>query len=175
MSERDDLPIGRDISSDVKKAVGLALTGFAGLVLLAVLIAVLRGDSDESPPAVQLVLFFIVGVTAYGLMIVGGILAAIALRSGEMESGSGRMAVRLAVALAVVLPVMALIFGLLALTNTWEGDSEPFLGTWVALALIASLIGVFAPEPGRRGLLVFPLLVGVAAVVLLISEFTGLT
>ena len=175
MTEGRERPDRRGMAPEVKEPVGLALAGFAGLVLLAVLIALFRGDSDGSDPVIVVLLVAIVGVAAYGLMIAGGILAAIALKSGEMESGPGRMAVRLAVALAIVLPVMALIFGLLAATNTWEGDSEPFLGTWVALALITSLVGVFAPEPGRRGLLVFPFLVGVAAVVLLISELTGIT
>lgn len=70
---------------------------------------------------------------------------------------------------------MAATFGVLAATDTWEGDSEPFLAAWLVLALTASLVGAFAPEPGRRGLLVFPFLLGTAALVLFVSEMTGLT
>jgi hypothetical protein len=140
-----------------------------------VVIALFRGDSEESDPALLGVALFILGALAFGTMIAAGFLAARALRAKPMESGAGRLAVRMGIALAVFLPAMALVLGLLAKTGTWESDSEPFLGTWVALALIASLIGVFAPEPGRRGLLVFPLLIGVAGLVLFFSEVTGIT
>ena len=121
------------------------------------------------------VILVAVGLIGYGLMIAGGFMATVELRTGPMESGSGRFLVRCALVLALALPAMALLFGLLAVTDIWEGDSGPFLLVWIALALITSVAGAFAPEPGRRGLVVFPLLVGVAAFVLLLSELTGLT
>ena len=175
ISNQMDGNTGNGLAPNVKESVGLALGGFGGLVLLAVLIALFRGDSDDSAPVVLTIILIFVGVAAYGSMIAGGILAAIALRSGPMESGPGLFAVRMAVILAIVLPIMALTLGLLAVTDTWERDSEPFIGPWLLLALVTSLVGAFSREPGRRGLLVFPFLVGVAAVVLLLSELTGIS
>lgn len=170
-----ETPKAKGIAPGVRKPIGLAVTGFAGLVLLAVLIALLRGDSDDSTPVVLKVILVAVGVIAYGLMIAGGFMATVELRAGSMESGSGRFLVRCALVLALALPAMALLFRLLSVTDIWEGDSGPFLLVWITLALITSVAGAFTPEPGRRGLVVFPFLVGVAALVLLLSELTGLT
>lgn len=163
------------LASAVRQALGPAVGGFAVLVVLALLMGLIRGDSDDSDPVAVAILFIALGLFAFGLMIAGGFLAAKGLRSESMESGSGVFAVRMAVVLAIVLPVMTLVFGLLAATDTWERDSEPFIGAWLVLALVASVIGGFAPEPGRRGLLVIPFLIGVAALVLVLSEATGIT
>lgn len=175
MSESLDGAGSEGLAPDVKWALGPALLGFLALVLLAVINVFFRGDGDESTPTVVAVLLFILGVVAFGTMVAAGFRAASALRSGSMVSGAGRFAVRLAVVLAVVLAAMALILGLLAKTGTWEQDSEPFLGVWVLLALVAAVIGAFSPEPGRRGLLILPFLIGVAALVLFLSEVTGVT
>ena len=70
---------------------------------------------------------------------------------------------------------MTITLGLLAATDTWERDSEPFLGVWVVLAVVACVIGALAPEPGRRGLLVLPLLLGTGALILFLSEAIGIT
>ena len=109
------------------------------------------------------------------MMIYAGFRAANSLRMIPLETGAGKLAVRMAVVLAVLLAVMTITLGLLAATDTWEQDSEPFLGAWVILALVASVVGAFAPEAGRRGLLVLPFLLGFAALVLLLSELTGIT
>jgi FtsH-binding integral membrane protein len=165
----------RRLSPDVRQALLLALAGFASLVLFAVLLAVFRGGSDESTPTVLEVALVALGVIAFATMILAGVKAASSLRAGPMMTRSGRLAVGAALAVAALLVAMAATFGFLAATDTWEGDSEPFLATWLILALAASLAGAFAREPGRRGLLILPFLLGTAALVLFLSEITGLT
>ena len=173
MSNEGDEPMGRSLAPDVKRALAPGLAGFVGLVLLAFLNVFLR-DDDSGGSAITVVAVA-VAIIVLGAMVVGGYRAGKAFREIPLESGVGRFAVRMAVALAVVLVVLVVTFGILAATDTWERDSEPFLGFWVVLALVASLIGAFAPEPGRRGLLILPFLLGVGALVLLLSEVTGIS
>ena len=172
MANEGNGPTGSSLAPDVRRALGPALLGFLALVLLAVLNILFRDDWDGSFAALLVVALVIASL---GTMIDSGFRAAKALRSKPMDSGTGKSAVRMAVVLAAVLAVMTLTLGLLAVTDTWEGDSEPFIGIWVALALAVSAVAAFAPEPGRRGLLVLPFMLGVAAFVLLFSEVTGIT
>lgn len=175
MSEQLDGSTTKGLAPDLKRALVPAIIGFVALVLVAVLNVSFRDEPNDSTPVVLAVAVVVLLVLALGTMIAAGFRAANSLRLIPLETGAGRFAVRMAVVLAVLLAVMTITLGLLAATDTWEQDSEPFIGTWVLLALAASLIGAFAPEPGRRGLLVFPFLIGFAALMLFISEALGIT
>lgn len=175
MSEQVDGSTTKGLAPDVKRALLPALIGFVALVLIAVFNVLFRDEPNDSTPAVLGVAVAVLLVVAMGTMVAAGFRAAKGLRTISLESGPGRFAVGMAVVLAVMLAVMTITLGLLATTDTWEQDSEPFIGIWVVLALVASLIGAFAPEPGRRGLLVFPFLIGIAALMLFISEALGIT
>ena len=175
MSEPMDPSRNEGLAPDVKRALGPAIIGFVALVLLAVLNVVFRDEPDDSTPVVLGVVVAVLLVVAMGTMVAAGFRAGNSLRLIPLETGAGRFAVGMAVVLAVLLAVMTITLGLLATTDTWEQDSEPFLGSWVILALIASVVGALAPEPGRRGLLVLPFLIGFAALMLFISEALGIT
>ena len=151
------------------------LSGLVLFFLTAFVIDLVRGDSDESDPFVATVLFSMLLLLMAGLLAAGGATAWKGLSSRPLVSTLGRRAFALALVAVVLLPVIVFVLGLLDALGTYEGDSEPFLAVWLMLSLVASILGGIAPEPGHRGLLVVPLILGAAAIVLLFSEILGIS
>jgi hypothetical protein len=161
--------------SALKRAWQLMASGLALLFLLALVINLIRGGSDQSDPLAAKILFSMLGLLSAGLLAAGGLTAWKGLSSRPLESITGRRSFALARVAIVLLPVIVFTLGLLAALDAYGGDSEPFLAVWLLVAIAASILGGVAPEPGRRGLLVIPLMLGVAAVVLLLSEILGIS
>jgi len=160
-------------SDGPRRALRLSVGGFLLLVLLAVLTGLVRGDSDRPDPAAAKVLFSVLGLLAVGLMAAGGVIAWRELRAEPPESGRGQLAFRAAVGVSGALPLLVLALVLLDAADAYRGDSEAFLGIWLLAAVVVAVLGGSAPEPGHRGLLVIPLIIGTGAIVLVLSEALG--
>jgi hypothetical protein len=70
--------------------------------------------------------------------------------------------------LAVAVYLLLRLFGL----ELEEGWGQPIVPFWLAIGLIAAVLGAAAPETKRRGLLVIPLMIGAFALVFVVGEVT---
>ena len=161
------------MDSELRRALRLMGFGIALFVLTGVAIGFLRGDSDQIRPVSETgttIIASVLGLGAVGLMAWGGAVAWKSLTSKPLTSGFGRTVVRTAFALAALLPVIVFALWLVSAVSDGEGPTVPIIGAWLLALIGTSIAGATAPEPGRRGLLVLPLLVATAAVVLALSE-----
>ena len=175
MSEGATSKQGQERDPAVRRSLMLTAAGVGFFFLTAVAISLIRGDSDASDPLGAKILFSALALLAVGAMVGGAVVAWRALRSSPLHSPRGVLSMRITLVVICVLPVMVAVLGLLSVLGVYEGDSLPFLAAWLLVATIASLLGASAPEPGRRGLMVVSLILGVAALVLALSEATGIS
>ena len=161
------------MDSDLRKALRLMGFGIALFVLTGVAIGFLRGDSDQIRPISETgttIIASVLGLGAVGLMAWGGVVAGRSLTSKPLTSGCGTAVTRVAFVLAALLPVIVFALWLVTAVSDGEGPTVSIIGAWLLAVVGTSIAGAIAPEPGRRGLLVLPLLVATAAVVLALSE-----
>ena len=143
----------------------------AGIVLLGIVLATLASSQPDpdagffDEPALALAL--LAGAAA---LVGGGVVAAVSLVRRPLTSGPGRVAVRLAVAAALVVPALAVVVGLARLVLDRDVPAELVSPLATLLGIAAVVVGARAPEPGRRGLLVVPFLVGVVALTFVLGE-----
>ncbi len=152
-------------------AVGLDALAVA---LLALQVAVVTSGESEpadtffsDPLAAGLLL------TAATLTIVAAVVAAVSLWREPLRSRAGRWATRLAVANALFLPVLAVVAAGVAWAVGIDEPAtlaQPLVPLWMLAGLGAVALGVLAPEPGRRGILVVPFMLGAFALVFWLGE-----
>jgi hypothetical protein len=145
--------------------------GLDGLAIAALLAYVVvtggRGRQDDG--------FFTdplpdgLAVLAFAAAIAAGAVAAWALVREPPRTRAGRWALGLAIAFVLSFPVLGLLTEVLGLEHGWaEPVVRPALP--LATALGAMVLGAFAREPGRRGLLFIPLLIGASALIFFLGD-----
>jgi hypothetical protein len=108
-------------------------------------------------------------VLAFATAIAAGAVAAWALAREPPRTRAGRWALGLATAFVVSFPLPALLTEALGLEEGWaESAVRPAL--LLATALGAIVLGAFAREPERRGLLFIPLLIGASALMFVLGD-----
>ena len=151
----------------LRLAVVLDGLGVAAFVA-AVLVIGSRGPQDTSDkgffadplPAGLMVL-------AFAAVIAAGAAAALALVRRPLGTRAGRWAIGLAIAFVVSFPVLGLVSEVLDLKQGW---AEPVVPILFLTALGAIVLGAAAREPGRRGLLLIPFLIGASALIFALGE-----
>ena len=106
-------------------------------------------------------------VLALTAAIFAGAVAVGALLREPPRTRAGRWAVGLAIAFAVSFPVLGLLTKALGLEQGW---AEPVVPLQLATALGAMLLGAFAHEPDRRGLLLIPLVIAASALMFFLVD-----
>ena len=155
--------------------VTIGLDALAIALFVAFAIAVQRdapqgsggeGFFSEPVPAALL-------LTAASLAVAAGVVAAVSLVRVPLRSRSGRWASRLAVVNALLMPLVAVSVTTVAWLVGYdlpEGWGEPIAPVWLLSGLAALVLGVRAKDPGRRGLLVLPLMIGAAVLTFWLGE-----
>ncbi|MFA9271595.1 hypothetical protein LRS13_07000 [Svornostia abyssi] len=109
----------------------------------------------------------LLALAAFGVAIAAGLVAARALIRDPLQTGRGRWALRLALGLTASFPV------LWGITLAFDLGAD-WLESVIPLQLLAGLgaagLGATAPEPGRRGLLLIPFVIGVAALAFFLGD-----
>jgi len=153
--------------------VALALDLLAVTLLAATVILLSTRDhraaetffSDPLPAALL--------VAAGLLAIVAGAVALRSLVAEPLRTAAGRWAWRLAAVNALLLPAIGLSVTIVAwlagvgLPDAW---GQPLVPAWVLIGVVAGLLGAVAREPGRRGLLVVPFMLGALVLVFWVGE-----
>jgi hypothetical protein len=107
-------------------------------------------------------------VLALAAAIAAGAVAAWALVRDPPRTRAGRWALGLAICFVVSFPVLGLLTEALGLDQGWApGPVVPLLA---ATALAAMVLGAFAREPERRGLLFIPLMIGASALIFFLGD-----
>lgn len=148
------------------EAVGVSLFAIG----VAILSTVEPDPTDEGffgkPGYAALMLVAVIALLA------AGVVALVTLVRDRPETPRGRWAFRLAVACSLALPLMGVVEGFFRLIDHrlpvgWGEPAMPF----VLLAVIASVgLGAASREPGRRGLLMLPLILGSFVVVFVVGD-----
>ena len=126
-----------------------------------------KGFFAEPLPAVLL-------IAAALSVIASGVLALVDLLVHRLSTGPGKWAFRLAIVNCLLQPLTVVIYLLLRLfgLELEEGWGQPIVPFWLAIGLVAAVLGAVAPETKRRGLLVIPLMIGAFALVFVVGEIT---
>jgi uncharacterized protein (DUF983 family) len=156
-------------------ALALGLDALAVALFVGFVAVVPRAGSQDSSddgffadplPAVLIVL-------AATAVVAAGVVAAVSLVRAPLRSRAGRWAMRLAVFNALLMPAV----GVSVTTIAWilgydlpEGWGEPVAPVWLLSGLAALAFGARAKDPGRRGLLVLPLVIGAAVLSFSLGE-----
>jgi hypothetical protein len=169
----------RDFSDSLYRRspfVPFLLLGVAVVLFVIVILLVTSGPPDEPQgkgffaeplPAVLL-------IAAALSVIASGVLALVDLLVHRLSTGTGKWAFRLAIVncllqpLSVAVYLILLLFGL----ELEEGWGQPIVPFWLAIGLVAAVLGAVAPETRRRGLLVIPLMIGAFALIFVVGEIT---
>lgn len=154
--------------------VALALDA-ASIALLAANVVIVNREREPDPretffsdplPAVLV-------LAAGSLAILAGAVALGSLVRAPLQSRAGRWATRLAVVNALLLPVVGLsvtAVAWLAGFDLPDGWGEPLTPVWMLTGVAAGALGVVAREPGRRGILVVPFMIGAFVLVFWVGE-----
>lgn len=145
--------------------------GLDGLVVAALVAYVVvtggRGRQDDG--------FFAdplpdgLAVLALAAAIAAGTVAAWALVREPPRTRAGRWALGLAIAFVVSFPVLGLLTEALGLEHGWaEAAVRPTI--LLVSGFGAMVLGAVAHEPGRRGLLFIPLLIGASALIFFLYD-----
>lgn len=147
----------------------LSLDAVAVLALGAtVAVTAIRGDRrgpdggffDDPVPS-------LLALLAVGAAVAGGAVAAWALAREPLATRAGRWGLGLAVALLVSFPVLWTITLIRDVTYGW---AEPIIPLQAAAGLGAVVLGAVAREPGRRGLLLIPFVLGTVALAFTLGD-----
>ncbi len=109
----------------------------------------------------------ILAFTAFAVAIAAGAVAARALIREPLQTPRGRWAVRLGLAFAASFPVLWAVMLVFSLDDGWAEAAVP-LQMLVVLGAVG--LGAAAREPGRRGLLLIPFVIGVAALAFFLGD-----
>lgn len=143
---------------------GVAAAAFATTVLVLELRGDRRGPDDgffsDPLPA-------ILALTALVAAITAGAVAARALTREPLQTDRGRWATWLGLAFAASFPVLWALTLALGLDAGW---AEPAVPLQMLAVLGAVGLGATAHEPGRRGLLLIPFVIGVAALAFFLGD-----
>jgi hypothetical protein len=158
-------------------ALALGLDALSALVFVCVLVYAVgrsRGVQDAgnetffSDPAPAVLL-----LTAATVAIAAGIIAGVSLARARLHSRAGRWATGLALANALLIPVG----GVSVTAGAWlvgydlpEGWGQPIVPFWMGAGLAAAMLGAVAKEPGRRGVLVVPFMIGALVLTFWLGE-----
>jgi tellurite resistance protein TehA-like permease len=121
--------------------------------------------SDPFPAALVL--------AAASLAILAGVVAGVALVREPLRTREGRWAMRVAVVSALSLPVIAAIAAGIAWAVGVDDPAviaQPLVPLWTLASLAAAVLGTTAHEPGRRGILVVPFMLGAFVLVFWLGE-----
>jgi hypothetical protein len=148
-------------------AVGAAMIGLA--VSHAATDGPREGFFDDLAPA----LLLLGGAT---LIVLAGVVAVVALVRGPLRTRVGRCGTIAAIAGAVLIPgaegAAALVAWVVG-AHLPEGWGEPIAPVWLASNVLAITLGLVAREPGRRGLLLLPAVVGAFVLTFWVGELLG--
>jgi hypothetical protein len=145
----------------LRLAFGLDGLAVATLVAAAVLI--------ESSGGSQGTLASVLAGLAFAAAIAAGAVAAWALVREPPRTRAGRWAVGLAIAFVASLPVLGLLTPALGLDPGWaEAAVRPTI--LLVSGFGAMVLGAVAGEPGRRGLLFIPLMIGASALLFFLGD-----
>jgi multisubunit Na+/H+ antiporter MnhC subunit len=155
--------------------VALGLDALAILLFTGAFTHLVSRDPQDPPnetffsdplPAVLL-------LTAASVAIAAGVVAGVSLWRTRLRTRAGRWATRLALANTLFLPVL----GVAGITGAWlvgydlpDGWGQPFVPLWMATGVAAAILGVVAKEPGRRGILVIPSMIGAFVLIFWLGE-----
>ena len=149
----------------------------AAVVLFVIVTILVRAGPPDEPqekgffadplPAILLML-------AAVSVISSGAIALIDLLADRLTTRPGRWAFRLAVVNALLQPLMGVAYVLATLLgfDLEQGWGQPIVPFWMAIGLVAAVLGILAPEARRRGTLVIPLMIGAFALTFAIGEIT---
>jgi hypothetical protein len=153
----------------VLDAVAVALVVASGLVVNAWPPG--EGDGTSGIGWTMAVLMPLAGALALG----AGVVAVVSLWRVRLVTRTGKWAVGVGLFSALVNPVVVLPAYLIERAvrdGEMPGDwGEPYSFAWLASIVVAIILGAVAREPGRRGLLVAPAVIGAFVLTFVIGEF----
>jgi hypothetical protein len=138
--------------------------GLDALALAALAAAVVLIETRDGSQGVVASVF--AGI-AFTVAIGAGAVCAWGLIREPLRTRAGRLAVVLAVAFTVSFPALGIITAALDLDSGW---AEPVIPVQIAAALGAVVLGAVAHEPGRRGLLLVPVVIGASALMFVLTD-----
>lgn len=155
-------------------AFAVALDALSVALFAAFVTVIAARESGDGPetffsdplPAVLL-------VSAASIAILAGAVAMGSLVRTPLKTRAGLWATRLAVTSAVLVPVIGVVVtavAWLAGLDLPDGWGQPLAPVWLVTSFAAGVLGVVAREPGRRGILVLPFMVGAFVLVFWIGE-----
>lgn len=109
----------------------------------------------------------LLALAAFGVAIAAGVVAAQALIREPLQTSRGHWALRLALGLTASFPVVWGITLAFDLDADWLDSVIPLQ---VLVGLATAGLGATAREPGRRGLLLIPFVIGVAALAFFLGD-----
>jgi hypothetical protein len=158
--------------------VALALDGLALALLLTFFVILATSDReplrDQEFFAEPLYAALVLAAAVSGLA--GGVIATASLLRTAPRTRQGRWAVRLAVVNALITPVVAAVVATIAWLAGFDlpdGWGQPIAPIWLATGVSALVLGVTAKEPGRRSLLVIPVMIGASVATFAGGEIIG--
>lgn len=112
---------------------------------------------------------------AGALALAAGVVAVVSLSRRRLVTRTGKWAIGVGLFSALINPVVVLPAYLIERAirgGEVPGDwGEPYSFIWLASILVAIILGLVAREPGRRGLLVIPAVIGAFVLTFIIGEF----
>ncbi len=112
-------------------------------------------------------------VLAAAALIAAGVVAAVSLWKSPLQSRAGRWATRFGLVFALMNPAVLVPVSAIAwvigydLPQYW---AEPLGPLWLLSGLVAVVLGAVAREPGRRGALLVPFVIGAFVVTFALGE-----
>jgi hypothetical protein len=157
--------------SPLAVAVGLDILGAACFAIAQVIIFSQPHEIPEKGFFAKLVPAVLM-LSVVALWSAGGVIAAVALRRQPLRSSTGRWAIRLVILNICLVPLMGLITGVLYILGlpTSQGWAEPLMPIWLLAGLAAMVLALIAPHERSRGALMFPLILGAAALTFMLGE-----
>jgi len=153
----------------VLDAVAVALVVASGLVVNAW--PPREADGLSGIGWTMAVLMPLAGALALG----AGVMAVVSLWRVRLVTRTGKWAVGVGLFSALINPVIVLPAYLIERSirgGEMPGDwGEPYSFVWLASIVVAIILGAVAREPGRRGLLMAPAVIGAFVLTLVIGEF----
>ena len=156
--------------------VALALDGVAVLLVAITSVVVNTWPPREASPSVGVDWSMAILMPLAGaLALAAGVVAVVSLSRRRLVTRTGKWAIGVGLFSALINPVVVLPAYLIERASRGgevPGDwGEPYSFIWLASILVAIILGLVAREPGRRGLLVIPAVIGAFVLTFIIGEF----